>query len=50
MQERYSDNIIAVNAGMVGSQGIVRTQRRHVNEAGGQGRFLGEADSSDAIS
>lgn len=45
MGERYDGNIIVVNAGMVGSQGVVRAQRRYLNEPGGQGSLLREADS-----
>lgn len=42
--ERHSDNVTVIKAGMVRSQAIVRAQR-YLNEPGGQGRLLGEADS-----
>ena len=41
--DRHTDSVI--NAGRVGSEGIVMAQRRHLSESGAQERFLGEADS-----
>lgn len=45
MGDRRIDNIKVINAAMVGSQRVFRAQRRHLNESGGQGRLLGEAES-----